>query len=130
MYFVSFDNDGREGTRRTDILTGAAADASLFVDGRHHGRLLVVLVEHHHLDGSRRTVAGTVATLHAVGQRHAILLNPHGVTDMNSTLLGFVERHDGTGRTNLRTARTLRTTIATLVGHDGQHQMQQVRRGA
>ena len=129
MHLMPLHIDGREGTRRTDILTGTTADAGRFVDSRHHGRLLVVRIERHHLDGARRTMAGTVATIHLVCQHHTVLLDPNGMTNLDGGFLWFVDELDGSGRTNLRTACTLRTAVTMLVRHLRQHQVHQVGRG-
>ena len=82
MLFVAFYVDGREGTCRTQILTGTTAYATVFVDSRNVGRCLVVGVAGHHLDGADRTVTGTVATLYSVGQWDTVLLNPYSMTNL------------------------------------------------
>ena len=128
MHFMPLDIDSREGTRRTDILTGSAADAGSIVDGGNHGRLLAIGIQRHHLNGSRGTMAGTVAALHLISQHHAVLLDPHGVTYLDGRLLIFIDGLDSTSRADLRTARTLRTTMAPLIGHLWQHQVHQVAR--
>ena len=87
MYFVPLDVDGREGTRRTDILTGSAANAGSLVDSRNHGRCLIILVKGHHLDGTSGTVTGTVAALHLIGNGHTILLDPYGMTYLDRGFL-------------------------------------------
>ena len=79
MHFVTLNDDGRERTGRTDIFTSTTADADLLIDGRYPWRLVVILVQLYHFDGTRRTVAGTVAAVHTVAHRHTVLLNPHGV---------------------------------------------------
>ena len=48
--------------------------------------------------------------------------------NLNRTLLYIVEWLDGSRRTDLRTACTLRTAVTMLVRHHRQHQMHQVRR--
>ena len=123
MHLMAFYIDGREGTRRTNILTGTAADTGRLVDSGNQGRLLIVLVERHHLDGSRRTVAGTVAALHLISQHYTVLLNPNSMPNLNRTLLYIVEWLDGSRRTDLRTACTLRTAVTFLIRHGGLHQM-------
>ena len=126
---MSFNDNGREGTRWTDILTGATADTDVLVDSRHHGRLVIIRIRRHHLNGSRRTVARTVAALHTIRQRHAVLLDPHGMANLNRRLLNIIERFDSTRRTDIGAARTLWTAIAALVRHRGLHQVHQVGRG-
>ena len=130
MHFVTFDIDGREGSRRTDILTGTTTDTGSLIDSGHHRRLLIILVERHHLDSSCRTVTGTVATRHIVGDGHTVLLDPHGMTDLDRRLLNFVNQFNGSSWTNLRATRTLRTAMTTLIRHNRQHQVHQVTAGA
>ena len=97
MLFVTFDVDSREGTRRTQIFAGSAANAAGLVDGRDVGRLLVVRIAGNHLDGSHRTVACTVATLHTVVDGHTVLLDEHGVTNLRGSLQFVRQGFDGTG---------------------------------
>ena len=80
MYFMSLNIDSREGTSRTDIFTGTTANAGCVIDSGNHGRLLIVLIKWYHLNGSCRTVAGAVAALHLVGNRHTVLLDKDGMT--------------------------------------------------
>ena len=129
MYFVTFDVDGREGTRRTDVLTGSAANAGSLVDSRNHGRFLIILVKGHHLDGTSGTVTGTVAALHLIGNGHTILLDPYGMTYLDRGFLVLVDFHYSTCRTDFRAARTLRTAVPQFIRHDRQHQVHQVAAG-
>ena len=127
---MSLDVDGREGTRRTDVLTGSAANAGSLVDSRNHGRLLVILVKGYHLDGTSGTMTGTVATLDFVGDGHAVLLDPYGMTYLDRGFLVLVDFHYSTCRTDFRAARTLRTAVPQFIRHDRQHQVHQVAAGA
>ena len=129
MHFVTFDIDGREGSRRTDVLTGTTTNTGCLVDGRHHRRLLVILIKRHHLDSSSWTVTGTVAARHLVGDGHTVFLNPNGMTDLDRRLLNLVDQFDGSCRTYLGATCTLRTAMTTLIRHDGQHQVHQVAAG-
>ena len=130
MYFMSLNVDSGERTSGTNILAGTAAYTGFLVDDRHHGRLLVILVEHHHLNGSCWAVAGTVATLHAVGDRHTVLLDPHGMAYLDRRLLGLVYLDDGSCGTDFRTTCTLRTAVTALIRHHRQHQVHQIAAGA
>ena len=114
---MSLNIDSREGTGRTDIFTGTTANAGCVIDSRNHGRLLIVLIELHHFNGSCRTMAGAVAALHLVGNRHTILLNKDCMTYLYRRFFFFINKVDSSSRTHLRTARTLRTTETTLVRH-------------
>ena len=86
MLFVAFYVDGREGTCRTQILTGTTAYATVFVDSRNVGRCLVVGVAGYHLNGTDRTVAGAVAAFHTIGQRNTVFLDPYGMTYLGGCL--------------------------------------------
>jgi hypothetical protein len=101
MYFMPLYIDGRERTRGTHILTGTAAYATALVDSGDRGRQVVVGVKGHHLDGTGRTMAGTVAALHAVVHADAVLLDEDGMAYLDARLLLNVYPADGTGRTDL-----------------------------
>jgi hypothetical protein len=60
-------------------------------------------------------MAGAVATLYPIGNRHAVLLDPYGMTNLDRGLLVLINRFDSPSRTNLRAAVTLWATIAMLV---------------
>ena len=83
----------------------------------------------HHFDGSHRTVAGTVAALHIIGQYHTVLLDPYGMANLRGDFVFVLDRLDGTSRTDLRTAVAFGSAIAQLVTHDGLHQVHQVAGG-
>ena len=80
MPLVSFDIYRTERTRGTQVLACPATDATLSVNHRNLGRLIVIGIYMHHKDGSRRTVARTVATFHPVGNRQTVFPYPHGMT--------------------------------------------------
>ena len=82
MYFMSFHVDSREGTRRANIFAGTATDAGGLVDHRDGGRFLVILIEQHHFDGSRRTMTGTVTALYPIGDSYAVLFNPNRMSNL------------------------------------------------
>ena len=86
MHFVPFDVDGAEGTRGTQILAGSTAYATTLVDGRDVGRLFVVGIGQYHLDGSYRTMTGTVVTTHPVIQGNTVLLDPDGMSYLGRCL--------------------------------------------
>lgn len=90
MSFMSFHIDGTEQTGRTKILTCPAADTTLHIDYRNLWRILVFRYTRHHLYGSRRTMACTVATLHTIRQWYAIFLYPHGMPYLNGDLSALV----------------------------------------
>ena len=129
MYFMSLDHDCREGTGRTHIFTSSATNAGLFVHSGNPGRFLILLIQRHHLNSTSRTMARAVTTLHTIGHSHTILLDENRMAYLRRRFLFLVNRLDGTGRTHLTAACTLRTAMAPLIRHLRQHQVQQVSRG-
>ena len=128
VHFISFHINRAEWSGRAEVLAGAAADAFVFVHGRHlHGAVLAFVV--HHLDGSRGAVTCTVATRYTIGQYHAIVFNPYGMTYMDAGLLFPCDGFDGTGRADLATSRAFGATIAALKRHRGLHEAHQVSGG-
>ena len=83
----------------------------------------------HHLDGAGGAVAGAVAAAHAVGEHHAVVLDPYGMADMDGGLLLLGDGLDGTGRADLAATGALGTAVADLIRHGGLHEMHQVGRG-
>ena len=79
MAFMPLDIDGTERTCRTKVLAGTATDATLYIDNRNLRRLVIFGIGKHHRDGTGRTMAGTIATLYPIRQRHAVLLDPYGM---------------------------------------------------
>ena len=130
MDFMALNIDGGEGTGGTEMLAGTATDASALVDSGYVGRLVVIGIAGHHLDGSRGTMAGTVATINAIGENQAVFLNPYGVADLRGCFQFLADGLDGTGRADLRTTVALRAAVAFFVAHGWHHQVHQVVRGA
>ena len=122
MYYVSLHVDGAEGTGGAEILTGSTPYAFALVDGRNHDGLAVMLV-FHHLDGSSGAVARAVAAAHSIGENHAVVFHPYGVTYMDGGLLFLGDGSDGSGRTYLAATGALRTAIASLKRQSGLHEV-------
>ena len=83
---VAFHIDSREWTRWTDVFAVSASDAFLGVDGRHFMRSIS---RFYHDDSAGRAVTLAVAATDAIAQHHAVVFDPHGMTNLNS---GFVSR--------------------------------------
>ena len=81
MSFMSFHIDGTERTCRTQIFACAAPDAPFGIHNGDSDRVHIVTVGRNHQYCARRAMTGTVAALHTVGQRNAILPDPYGMTD-------------------------------------------------
>ena len=125
MYLIPLHINRAERSGRAEVLAGAAADAFVFVHGRHLHRSVRTFVVYH-LDGSRRAVTGAVAAADAVGKHYAVLLDPYGMTDMDAGLFLTCDGLDGTSGTDLAATRTFRVTIAALKRHRALHEMHQV----
>lgn len=115
MHFVALYMDGAERLCRTEVLACSATDASAHIYGWELESVFVVLVDRHHDDGSRRTVAGTVAAFHSIRKDDAVLLRPDGMTNLDCRFVFLSDRFDGTGRTNLAASVALWPAISTLI---------------
>ena len=122
MSYITFHINRAERSGRAEVLAGAAAYAFILVHGRHlHCAVRAFVV--YHLDGSRRAMTGAVAAADAVGQHHAIVLDPHGMPHMDICLLLTGNGLDGTGRADLAATCAFGTAIAALKRHRGLHEM-------
>ena len=92
---MSFHIDGTERSGRTQILTCTATDTPFGIDDRNLDRARVTAVRGNHQYGSRWAMAGTVATIYAIGQRNTVLFYPYGVTDARGRFFGNGYRPDG-----------------------------------
>ena len=83
---VAFHIDSREWPRWTDVFAVSASDAFLSIYG---GYLMFGISRFYHDDSAGRAVALAVAAADAIAQHHAVVFDPHGMTNLNS---GFVSR--------------------------------------
>ena len=85
---MSLHINGTEGACGAEVLASATADAAFFVN---NGNLQTIGIPPtilelreaicvNHLDGSRRTVTGTIAASDAISEHHAVVTYPHGMT--------------------------------------------------
>lgn len=125
MHLIPFHINCAERSGRAEVFAGAAADAFVLVHGRHLHRAVRAFVVYH-LDGTRGAVAGAVAAADAVGEHHAVFLNPYGMTHMDTGLFLTCDGLDGTGRADLAASRAFRATVAALKRHRGLHEVHQV----
>ena len=129
MHFIPFHINRAERSGRAEVLTGTAADALVFVHGRHfYCTVRTFVVDHRY--GSSRAVAGTVAAADAFSGCYAILLNPHGMANMLHGFLFSRDGFDGTSRTDLAATCAFGTTVAALKRHDGLHEVLEICGGA
>ena len=125
VHFIPFHVNCAEWSGRAEVLASTAADAFVLVDGRHlHLAIWAFVI--HHLDSSRGAMSCTVAAADAVGQHHAVLFDPNGVTHMDAGLFLTGDGLDGTGRADLAAAGAFRATIAAFKRHHGLHKVHQV----
>ena len=127
VHGVSFYIDGAEGACGAEVFAFAATDTFLCIHYRYFDHATVDLLLHH-LDCPRRAVTRTRAAVVAVGDGDAVLLNPHGVTDMDSSLLLFGNGFDSTRWAHLRATGTLRAAVTALERHLRLHEPQRVGR--
>ena len=121
VHFIPLYINRAKRSGRTEVFAGTTADAFVLVHGRH---LMAFIV--YHLDGTRRAVAGTVAAADAVGEHHAVFLNPYGMTHMDTGLFLTCDGLDGTGGADLAATRAFGATVAALKRHRGLHEVRQV----
>ena len=122
VHFISFHVNCAERSGRAEILAGTAADAFVFVHGRHlHLAVRTFVVDH--LNGSSRAVARAVAARYAVGQNHTVFLNPYGMSDMDASLFLTGDGLDGTSRADLAATCAFGAAVAALKRHDGLHEV-------
>ena len=127
--FVPFYINGTERTCRTKILASPATDTTFHIHNRNLQRIRIICIGRNHRNRSRRTMPGTVATRHLIPKWYAILLYPHGMTNLDGRLLCLVNFQNGSGGTYFGTARTLRTAVAAFVRHVRLHEsIQRMRR--
>ena len=107
--------DGAERTGRAKILTSSATDTFFYIHYRNLWRILIIGVGRHHLNSSRRAMAGTVATLHAIRQWYAVFFYPNSVADLSGGFICRSNRMNGACRTDFRTFGALRAAISALV---------------
>ena len=132
MIFVSFNVDCGDRTCGAHMFASATANAFRFINTWHHGRVLVILVELNHGDGTGGAVARAVATRHwsailglvACGDAQEVC--PHGSTNLGRCLLLQCDGLDGSGGAHLRAAVALGTAVATFIAHDGLHEGEQI----
>ena len=117
-------------TGRAKMLAGSTTYTGLDVDDRNLQRLGIIGILRHHLDGVGRTMAFAIAAALSLGIHDAEVFQPHRMANLDGRFLRLADRLDGSRRANLRALRTLRTAIATLVGHGGLHQREQIARWA
>ena len=129
MRCVTFYNDCAERSCGAKMLALAATYASFLIHCGHQHRSSVSCPMLHHLYGVSRAVPRTCSAAVAVRHRYAVLLYPHGVTDVDGCLLLACDRMYSIRGAHLRATCALRTAITALERQLGLHQPQRVARG-
>ena len=96
------------------MLAFAATGTAFVVNSRHKNRSSVRRRMLHHLDGIRRAMLGACPAMVSVGHRDTVLLNPHGVTDMNEGFIFLSDSLNSARRAHLRATCTLGTAVPAL----------------
>ena len=125
VHFISFHVNCAKRSGRAEVLAGTAAYAFVLVHSRHLYLAIWAFVIHH-LDSSSGAMAGAVAAADTVGQHHAVILDPNGMTHVDVSLFLTGDGLDGTGRADLAATCAFGTAVAALKRHDGLHEMHQV----
>lgn len=126
MHFIPFHVNRAERTCRTKVLASPATDATLHVDSRDLRRIGIACIRRYHLNGSRRAMPGTVAAFHTIGQRHAVLPYPYGMTYLRGGFIRYGYRTYRSGWAYFAAFRTLRSAVTTLITHFRLHQPRQI----
>ena len=69
---------------------------------------------------------GTVAAFHTIGQRHAVLPYPYGMTYLRGGFIRYGYRAYRSGWAYFAAFRTLRSAVTTLITHFRLHQPRQI----
>lgn len=126
MHFIPFHVNRAERTCRTKVLASPATDATLHIDSRDLRRIGIACIRRYHLNGSRRAMPGTVAAFHTIGQRHAVLPYPYGMTYLRGGFIRYGYRAYRSGWAYFAAFRTLRSAVTTLITHFRLHQPRQI----
>ena len=95
---MAFHIDSREWARWTDVFAVSASDAFLGVDSRHFMRSIS---RFYHDDSAGRAVALAVAAADAIAQHHAVVFDPHGMTNLNSRFICRLVEMDSASGTHI-----------------------------
>lgn len=118
MYLVTFNVDGTDGIRRTQVLAGTAADTLFFVDDGNEqnllsGYFLIVSIaptpavlmyaclQRNHLYGLSWAFASTESARLLVLDGDAEVACPNGMTDLDGCPFFYRNRSNGRSRADL-----------------------------
>ena len=95
---VAFHIDSREWARWTDVFAVSASDAFLGIYG---GYLMFGISRFYHDDSAGRAVALAVAAADAIAQHHAVVFDPHGMTNLDSSFVSRLVEMDSASGTHI-----------------------------
>ena len=95
---VAFHIDSREWPRWTDVFAVSASDAFLGIYG---GYLMFGISRFYHDDSAGRAVALAVAAADAIAQYHAVVFDPHGMTNLDSSFVSRLVEMDSASGTHI-----------------------------
>ena len=115
---VAFYVDGRERTRRTDVFAVSASDAFLGVDGRH---FMFRIRCFYHDDCTCGAMPLAVAAADAIAQYHAVVFDPHGMPNLNSSFVSRLVEPDSSRRAHVGAGMAGGRAVAEVERHLGLH---------
>ena len=80
---MPLDVNGAERACRTKILTGTTTNTTLYIDNRNLWRIRIIYLRRNHFYRRYRAMTGTIAAIYSISQRHTILPDPYGMTDLD-----------------------------------------------
>ena len=116
---VAFHIDSREWTRWTDVFAVSASDAFLGIYG---GYLMFGISRFYHDDSAGRAVALAVAAADAIPQHHAVVFDPHGMTNLNSSFVSRLVEMDSACGTHIGASMAGGRAVTEVERHLGLHE--------
>ena len=116
---VAFHIDSREWARRTNVFAVSASDAFLSIYG---GYLMFGISRFYHDDSAGRAVALAVAATDAIAQHHAVVFDPHGMTNLNSGFVSRLVEMDSASGTHISAGMAGGRAVTEVERHLGLHE--------
>ena len=115
---LAFHIDSREWTRWTDVFAVSASDAFLGVDSRHFMRSIS---RFYHDDSAGRAVTPAVAAADAIAQHDAVVFDPHGMTNLDSSFVSRLVEMDSASGTHISAGMAGGRAVTEVERHLGLH---------
>ena len=116
---VAFYVDSREWARRTNVFAVSASDAFLSIYG---GSLMFGISRFYHDDSAGRAVTLAVAATDAIAQHHAVVFDPHGMTNLNSGFVSRLVEMDSASGTHIGASMAGGRAVTEVERHLGLHE--------